>query len=972
MELYNPGSPFHYTSGWSLTRTHPVTGLVRPHRGEDWGAPSGTSIPAAGVGKVVYKGNMSGYGNLVVLEHANGAEIVHTLYAHMSAQSPLAMGASVGKGATVGPCGNTGIGTGAHLHFEVLRNGTRGQPNLVKGHATVNPREFDISNLAHPDGAQPAAAATNSVEAKNNAEPWQFPIRQADGKQFSDLEEIYKVLGAEPSGHYLLGGHNFWHGGIHISDKSAPQCVRDEPIRCIGDGVVIAYRLNKEHLTSEYIGSDACAALKYSTSFCLVRHEYESPINKESTGDKSNKLVFFSLYMHILPYGEYKRKSDGPVRRLKVVSGGWPARNYHMDDANSRVIGNIPSGVEFEILQEKPTADGKYTFAKGRISKGDFPGAKEKDIVWFAIKELNEPIKNKEGKERLVEMVPPERLIPSYWKGVVEANVSVLQGLKVRSAPEGDKGGPQVAPGQVLCTGSVIRFDSDKVRWLILEDGKKYPIAECTLVPSMNSGLKGAGTLPEKFWCCVDDVGPKKMVTRKSITPLDFESVVVTNTAIRAGEPIGYMGLYEVPANEKGGVQSKRQIHLEIFSSDSGLEGFLKNPAGVKEGKKFLMLKQGQMLATKSGGDNAPVFTDQGPVLSATSYSAVEDSNVIKDSTGGEWLKVSVLDVERPREGYVNKKGVEIICQHDWEKLGYNVLKESSSETDGFLDSKDMPDFFQNIYSKIDASGVKDGVVTPAELKTALRDPTVRNVWSKLIAYHPTEWQAKSAEPKWERLKILLKDYPELLKHEQERIDKSVFWDELAGAMQVSLPKTVYHFHPLAFISNISVKVRKVHAGLFTVADGKAAIKIIYEKYGKEMAVVIERMYRDETAHFESGQYAHCGTGGMEAFGSAPYYGWDGALFEAHPEYAPVGTWSAFENKGMSGQGGNVQVKDKKKVFIVLPSVLAGMEYKAAYITKWGGNWARWHSKENSAQTAYRNHIQSIRARFVEALEKEM
>jgi len=338
-------------------------------------------------------------------------------------------------------------------------------------------------------------------------------------------------------------------------------------------------------------------------------------------------------------------------------------------------------------------------FAQGRISKGGFSEAKEKDIVWFAIKELNDPIKNKEGKERLVEIMPPERSIPSYWKGIVEVNVSVLQGLKVRSAPNGDKGGAQVAPGQVLCTGSVICFDSDKIRWLMLEDGKKYPMAECTLVPSKNSGLKGAGTLPEKFWCCVDDVGPKKMVTKKSITPIDFESVVITNTAIRAGEPIGYMGLYEVPVNEKGGVQSKRQVHVEVFSSDSGLEIFLKNPAGVIEGKKILVLKQGQMLATKSGTDSAPVFTDQGPALNAKSYSVMEDSSVIKDSTGDEWLKVSILDVEKLQERYVKKKSVEIICQHDWEKLGYTVLRESDSGADGFVDPKDMPAFFQEMYS---------------------------------------------------------------------------------------------------------------------------------------------------------------------------------------------------------------------------------------------------------------------------------
>lgn len=159
MEYFNPGAPFHYTSAWNPTRVHPVSGLVRPHRGEDWAAPAGTPIPAAGAGKVVYKGVMNGYGNVVVLEHANGAEIVHTLYAHMRSASPLAMGAAVAKGGTVGPCGNTGIGTGAHLHFEVLRNGTKGHPNLAQGHATVNPRGFDISNLTHPDNATAAAPA---------------------------------------------------------------------------------------------------------------------------------------------------------------------------------------------------------------------------------------------------------------------------------------------------------------------------------------------------------------------------------------------------------------------------------------------------------------------------------------------------------------------------------------------------------------------------------------------------------------------------------------------------------------------------------------------------------------------------------------------------------------------------------------------------------------------------------------------
>ncbi|KTC10090.1 hypothetical protein AO391_24960 [Pseudomonas marginalis ICMP 9505] len=378
------------------------------------------------------------------------------------------------------------------------------------------------------------------------------------------------------------------------------------------------------------------------------------------------------------------------------------------------------------------------------------------------------------------------------------------------------------------------------------------------------------------------------------------------------------------------------------------------------------------MLAVKSGTDKTPIFTEQGPVLKTKSYSIMDAAATIKDANGDEWLKISILDSETTQKGYVNKKNVEVICQHDWEKLGYTVLKESNDDADGFLDPKDMPAFFQEVYSKIDAMGTKDGVVTPAELQAALGNSNIRNIWSKFIAYHPTEWQAKSSAPKWNRLKDLLKDSPALLKHEQERIDKLIFWDELAGAVQIALPKNVYHFNPLAFINNIQSKLNAPHTGLFTVADGEAAIKIIYKKYGKEMAVIIERMYRDETGHFKSGQYENCGTGGMEAFGSPPYYGWDGAIFEAHPEYAPVGTWSSFENKGMSDQGGNKQVKDKKKFFVVLPSVIAGMEYKAAYIKKWDGNWARWHSKEPSAQNAYKTHIQAIRARFVEALEKDI
>ncbi|BAM32814.1 lipase family protein [Helicobacter cinaedi CCUG 18818 = ATCC BAA-847] len=162
--------------------------------------------------------------------------------------------------------------------------------------------------------------------------------------------------------------------------------------------------------------------------------------------------------------------------------------------------------------------------------------------------------------------------------------------------------------------------------------------------------------------------------------------------------------------------------------------------------------------------------------------------------------------------------------------------------------------------------------------------------------------------------------------------------------------------------------VKMLQDKLYTLDDAKEALKIVYNKYGEEMARIIEKMYRSETAHFSSGQYKHTGTGGMEVFGNAPYYGWDSKFFEQNPNYKPTGVWSAFEGKGLSEQGGNAQVKDRKNQFVVMPSVLAGMEYKAYYINKHNGNWARWHSTQTQAQEAYKKAIEQIKARIVDEI----
>ncbi len=90
------------------------------HDGIDISAPEGTEIVAAAPGVVVFAGEQSGYGSIVILRHGSG---LLTLYAHASALLAR-QGDQVAAGQAIARVGQSGRTTGPHLHFEV-REGTR-------------------------------------------------------------------------------------------------------------------------------------------------------------------------------------------------------------------------------------------------------------------------------------------------------------------------------------------------------------------------------------------------------------------------------------------------------------------------------------------------------------------------------------------------------------------------------------------------------------------------------------------------------------------------------------------------------------------------------------------------------------------------------------------------------------------------------------------------------------------------------
>ena len=121
--------------GWMSSgygkRTDPFNGKKSYHRGVDFAGKRGSNVVAVASGVVVRSEQVSGFGNLIEVRHADGYS---TLYGH-NKQNLVKVGDMVSKGDTIALLGSTGRSSGPHVHFEVHRDGR-----------PVNPAQFVAKN----------------------------------------------------------------------------------------------------------------------------------------------------------------------------------------------------------------------------------------------------------------------------------------------------------------------------------------------------------------------------------------------------------------------------------------------------------------------------------------------------------------------------------------------------------------------------------------------------------------------------------------------------------------------------------------------------------------------------------------------------------------------------------------------------------------------------------------------------------
>lgn len=177
--LRTPIDGARLSSGFGM-RKHPVLGFTKMHKGIDFAAPTGTPIYAAGGGTVEEVGPKGSYGNYIRIRH--NKEIA-TAYAHMSRfGNGMRRGARVAQGEVIGYVGTTGRSTGAHLHYELVKNGQQVNPlsvdmptgrnldgkelNRFKGLVASIDTQFE-QGLTQPDGiAMVSAPASAAVKPK--------------------------------------------------------------------------------------------------------------------------------------------------------------------------------------------------------------------------------------------------------------------------------------------------------------------------------------------------------------------------------------------------------------------------------------------------------------------------------------------------------------------------------------------------------------------------------------------------------------------------------------------------------------------------------------------------------------------------------------------------------------------------------------------------------------------------------------
>ncbi|MDX1725009.1 MAG: hypothetical protein R3355_18080 [Pseudomonas sp.] len=541
-------------------------------------------------------------------------------------------------------------------------------------------------------------------------------------------------------GYYPTGENGLWHGGVHF-DKGTATVFDQSSVRCIADGEVIAYRVNETYPISEY--TEAIPQIKrvpFSTSFVLVKHRLQPP--------------------------------------------------------------QPGNGATAASEQSPPT----LTLYSLYMHLQDWAGYQAK----------------------------PDLPRPGFWEAATYIVDTKDGGLNVRAEPTANASKLAVLPKGTQIT--ISRTEGDFCKLAAIVSGTAEPVngaAEPALTPDSEGNLPGF-------------VSAKLLKAQGE--PKAKDSVVVLDPAIsiKAGDLIGHLGTYQ---NYKGAAQPL--LHLEVFSCED-VPGFIsKSQAWARtlpDTEKTLLKvhEDASLLITHRDdikADNPPKPSDAGnrigvdliipqalldrlPAASKIKVStAVAGSNTPQTT---HWWRLDGLFADEegnPINGWLAEQDLITTRHSPWEWPDFQCIEDTGTPVEklaytfnarGMLSDDEKQNYRAQI-SKADGGPIlaiarlydivdtdKDGVLTSAEIRTALGKPWHAQVLGQLITKYESEWFWNKS--KWDELDPLLAEEPgkpnPIWDIEKQRIEKLSWWKELAGKHGVSGDGKAWHFQAVGMTAN--------------------------------------------------------------------------------------------------------------------------------------------------------------------------
>lgn len=674
---------------------------------------------------------------------------------------------------------------------------------------------------------------------KTTVKNWSYPFRAVgESGEVTDPQVYFDALARAANGFYPMGSNGLWHGGVHFDEHTAA-LLDQSAVRCIADGEVVAYRIDKAYPTTDY---EEVKGAPYSTGFVLVRHRLALPPAPTSpataTGTDAGAaaeapecLTFFSLYMHLLDCAGYQADPSLPRPAF------WGEGLYTVkSDASDPVLGlNVRAHHKVASTDERHAdyQNRLATLPRGtRIETGE--AAPSPYQGW---RRLVRAIPAMQGLEENTGWiyVPEARLLGDnqYLVGDAAKDVPALEqfGLNVREAPNGHSRILAVLP-----RGTRIK----------LSEGKgQGGYAKLEAISGDAASLLAAGPddkVPGFVWLKSLDA---------DLTPHESAEgavyVLPEPRKIDAGELIGHMGLYQ----DYGQAQPGLRLHLEVFSCEDVPAFIGKSRARAtslpENQKSLLKIHKGASKLIPHRADitpaNPPKRTDQGVMIgvdlvlpiglldSLPGDHKIQVSEVVPASITPrviQWWRLDNLLADEAGNrisGWLAEQELITTRHSPWEWEGWDFISETTCATDQLachldaerlLTEAEQPDYQAQIssadhgpiktrlYDIIDTN--RDGKMTLDEIRAALNKPWHAQSISQLVTEYDSEWFWDVA--RWDELDHLMGHAPGDSNHdwveEKKRIENSRWWSDVADSLKLDAEGKAWHLPPIGLLATFS------------------------------------------------------------------------------------------------------------------------------------------------------------------------